>query len=234
MSLTTESPLCSRIARMNSQPARPPFGTAALPMRSPHTTAPLSGSPQTDHPEQRGAALLARGLVHQLSAIPLKATADVLAALNVWSLARAEWASSAMSDLAAALSGAGNGPPTRTGRRRFASPSAAAMWCSRLLWPASGDVMPRARESLVTAVALLEKSAELGRRAGDDGIVAKALVNLARVELDAGRGGHAMRNIGEALARDQRGELRPPPPACSSTSPPGVPLRGHGARRALP
>jgi len=60
----------------------------------------------------------------------------------------------------------------------------------------------------VTAVALLEKSAELGRRAGDDAIVAKALVNLARVELDSGRGGHAMRNIGEALARDQRGELR--------------------------
>ena len=113
-----------------------------------------------------------------------------------------------MSDLAAALSGAGNG-------------AADAYWQAALrLAERSGDVVlqaavagewgrhaARAGEA-VTAVALLEKSAELGRRAGDDAIVAKALVNLARVELDAGRGGHAMRNIGEALARDQRGDLR--------------------------
>jgi tetratricopeptide (TPR) repeat protein len=159
-------------------------------------------------PEQRGAALLARGLAHQLLGNTAPATADVLAALNAWSLARADWASSAMSDLAAALSGAGNG-------------AADAYWQAALrLAERSGDVVlqaavagewgrhaARAGEA-VTAVALLEKSAELGRRAGDDGIVAKALVNLARVELDAGRGGHAMRNIGEALARDQRGDLR--------------------------
>jgi len=159
------------------------------------------------YPEQRGAALLARGLAHQLLGDQPKATADVLAALNAWSLARADWASSAMSDLAAALSGAGNG-------------AADAYWQAALrLAERSGDVVlqaavagewgrhaARAGEA-VTAVALLEKSAELGRRAGDDGIVAKALVNLARVELDAGRGGHAMRNIGEALARDQRGDL---------------------------
>lgn len=159
-------------------------------------------------PEQRGTALLARGLAQQLLGDTARATADVLAALNVWSLVRADWASSAMSDLAAALSGAGNG-------------AADAYWQAALrLAERSGDVVlqaavagewgrhaARAGEA-VTAVALLEKSAELGRRAGDDAIVAKALVNLARVELDAGRGGHAMRNIGEALARDQRGDLR--------------------------
>jgi tetratricopeptide (TPR) repeat protein len=159
-------------------------------------------------PEQRGAALLARGLAQQLLGETSNATADVLAALNAWSLARADWASSAMSDLAAALSGAGN-------------LAADTYWQAALrLAERSGDVIlqaavagewgrhaARAGEA-VTAVALLEKSAELGRRAGDDGIVAKALVNLARVELDAGRGGHAMRNIGEALARDQRGDLR--------------------------
>ncbi len=159
-------------------------------------------------PEQRGAALLARGLAQQLLGETSSATADVLAALNAWSLARADWASSAMSDLAAALSGAGN-------------LAADTYWQAALrLAERSGDVIlqaavagewgrhaARAGEA-VTAVALLEKSAELGRRAGDDGIVAKALVNLARVELDAGRGGHAMRNIGEALARDQRGDLR--------------------------
>ena len=159
-------------------------------------------------PEQRGAALLARGLAQQLLGETSSATADVLAALNAWSLARADWASSAMSDLAAALSGAG-------------SLAADTYWQAALrLAERSGDVIlqaavagewgrhaARAGEA-VTAVALLEKSAELGRRAGDDGIVAKALVNLARVELDAGRGGHAMRNIGEALARDQRGDLR--------------------------
>ena len=159
-------------------------------------------------PEQRGTALLARGLAYQLLGDLSRATADVLSALNVWSLARADWASSAMSDLAAALSGAGNG-------------AADAYWQAALrLAERSGNTVlqaavagewgrhaARAGES-VTAVALLEKSAELGRRAGDDAIVAKALVNLARVELDAGRGGHAMRNIGEALARDQRGELR--------------------------
>jgi tetratricopeptide (TPR) repeat protein len=159
-------------------------------------------------PEQRGAALLARGLAQQLLGETSNATADVLAALNAWSLARADWASSAMSDLAAALSGAGN-------------LAADTYWQAALrLAERSGDVIlqaavagewgrhaARAGEA-VTAVALLEKSAELGRRAGDDAIVAKALVNLARVELDAGRGGHAMRNIGEALARDQRGDLR--------------------------
>jgi tetratricopeptide (TPR) repeat protein len=159
-------------------------------------------------PEQRGTALLARGLAHQLLGDTSRATADVLSALNVWSLVRPGWASSAMSDLAAALSGAGNG-------------AADAYWQAALrLAERSGDVVLQAAVSgewgrhaarageAVTAVALLEKSAELGRRAGDDAIVAKALVNLARVELDAGRGGHAMRNIGEALARDQRGELR--------------------------
>jgi tetratricopeptide (TPR) repeat protein len=159
-------------------------------------------------PEQRGAALLARGLAQQLLGETSRATADVLAALNAWSLARPDWASSAMSDLAAALSGAGN-------------LAADTYWQAALrLAERSGDVIlqaavagewgrhaARAGEA-VTAVALLEKSAELGRRAGDDAIVAKALVNLARVELDAGRGGHAMRNIGEALARDQRGDLR--------------------------
>jgi tetratricopeptide (TPR) repeat protein len=159
-------------------------------------------------PEQRGAALLARGLAQQLLGETSSAAADVLAALNAWSLARADWASSAMSDLAAALSGAGN-------------LAADTYWQAALrLAERSGDVVlqaavagewgrhaARAGEA-VTAVALLEKSAELGRRAGDDAIVAKALVNLARVELDAGRGGHAMRNIGEALARDQRGDLR--------------------------
>jgi tetratricopeptide (TPR) repeat protein len=160
------------------------------------------------HPEQRGAALLARGLAHQLSGDLSAAAADVLGGLNVWSLARADWASSAMSDLAAALSDANNG-------------AADSYWQAALrLAERSGDVVLQAavagewgRHSAragdaVTAVALLEKSAELGRRAGDDAIVAKALVNLARVELDAGWGGHAMRNIGEALARDQRGELR--------------------------
>jgi tetratricopeptide (TPR) repeat protein len=159
-------------------------------------------------PEQRGAALLARGLAQQLLGETSSATADVLAALNAWSLARADWASSAMSDLAAALSGAGN-------------LAADTYWQAALrLAVRSGDVILQAAVSgewgrhaarageAVTAVALLEKSAELGRRAGDDAIVAKALVNLARVELDAGRGGHAMRNIGEALARDQRGDLR--------------------------
>jgi tetratricopeptide (TPR) repeat protein len=159
-------------------------------------------------PEQRGAALLARGLAQQLLGETAGAAADVLAALNAWSLARADWASSAMSDLAAALSGAGN-------------LAADTYWQAALrLAERSGDPVlqaavagewgrhaARAGEA-VTAVALLEKSAELGRRAGDDAIVAKALVNLARVELDAGRGGHAMRNIGEALARDQRGDLR--------------------------
>jgi tetratricopeptide (TPR) repeat protein len=159
-------------------------------------------------PEQRGAALLARGLAHQLLGDLPGAAADVLGALNVWSLARAEWASSAMSDLASALSGANNG-------------AADVYWQAALrLAERSGDVVLQAAVAgewgrhaaragdAVTAVALLEKSAELGRRAGDDPIVAKALVNLARVELDAGRGGHAMRNIGEALARDQRGDLR--------------------------
>ncbi len=159
-------------------------------------------------PEQRGAALLARGLAHQLLGDTSRATADVLSALNVWSLVRAGWASSAMSDLATALSGAGNR-------------AADAYWQAALrLAERSGDVVLQAAVAgewgrhaaragdTVTAVALLEKAAELGRRAGDDAIVAKALVNLARVELDAGRGGHAMRDIGEALARDQRGELR--------------------------
>ena len=159
-------------------------------------------------PEQRGAALLARGLAHQLLGEQSAASADVLSALNVWALVRPDWASSAMSDLAEALSGAGNG-------------AADAYWQAALrLAERSGNVGLQAAVAgewgrhaaragdAVTAVALLEKSAELGRRAGDDAIVAKALVNLARVELDSGRGGHAMRNIGEALARDQRGELR--------------------------
>jgi tetratricopeptide (TPR) repeat protein len=159
-------------------------------------------------PEQCGAALLARGLARQLLGDLSGATADVLGALNVWSLARADWASSAMSDLAAALSDANHA-------------TADAYWQAALrLAERSGDVVLQAAVAgewgrhaaragdAVTAVALLEKSAELGRRAGDDPIVAKALVNLARVELDAGRGGHAMRNIGEALARDPRGELR--------------------------
>jgi tetratricopeptide (TPR) repeat protein len=159
-------------------------------------------------PEQRGAALLARGLAYQLTGDTSRASADVLTALNAWSLARPEWASSAMSDLAAALSNAGDA-------------AADAYWQAALrLAERSGNVVLQAAVAgewgrhaahagdLVTAVALLEKSAELGRRGGDDAIVAKALVNLARVELDAGRGGHAMRNIGEALARDQRGELR--------------------------
>jgi tetratricopeptide (TPR) repeat protein len=159
-------------------------------------------------PEQRGGALLARGLAHQLLGDLTEASADVLEALNVWSLARADWASSAMSDLAAALSGTNNG-------------TADIYWQAALrLAERGGDVLLQAAVAgewgrhaaragdAVTAVALLEKAAELGRRAGDDAIVAKALVNLARVELDAGRGGHAMRNIGEALARDQRGDLR--------------------------
>ena len=158
--------------------------------------------------EQRGAALLARGLAHQLLGDAVRASADVVEALNVWSLARPNWASSAMSDLAAALSTAGSG-------------AADAYWQAALrLAERSGDVVLQAAVAgewgrhaarsgdAVTAVALLEKAAELGRRAGDDAIVAKALVNLARVELDAGRGGHAMRNVGEALARDPRGELR--------------------------
>jgi tetratricopeptide (TPR) repeat protein len=159
-------------------------------------------------PEQRGVALLARGLAHQLLGDLTEASADVLEALNVWSLARADWASSAMSDLASALSGTNNG-------------TADIYWQAALrLAERGGDVLLQAAVAgewgrhaaragdAVTAVALLEKAAELGRRAGDDAIVAKALVNLARVELDAGRGGHAMRNIGEALARDQRGDLR--------------------------
>jgi hypothetical protein len=163
---------------------------------------------EESQPEQRGAALLARGLARQLLGDGAAAGADVLGALNVWSLARADWASSAMSDLAAALSGSNN-------------TAADVYWQAALrLAERSGDVVLQAAVAgewgrhaaragdAVTAVALLEKSAELGRRAGDDPIVAKALVNLARVELDAGRGGHAMRNIGEALARDQRGELR--------------------------
>jgi tetratricopeptide (TPR) repeat protein len=165
----------------------------------------LSGDGQ---PEQRGAALLARGLAYQLLGDTSRATADVLSALNVWALVRPDWASSAMSDLAEALSAAGNS-------------AADSYWQAALrLAERSGDVALQAAVAgewgrhaaragdAVTAVALLEKAAELGRRAGDDAIVAKALVNLARVELDAGRGGHAMRNIGEALARDQRGELR--------------------------
>ena len=159
-------------------------------------------------PEQRGTALLARGLAYQLLGDTVRASADVLSALNVWALVRPDWASSAMSDLAEALSAAGHG-------------AADAYWQAALrLAERSGAVALQAAVSgewgrhaaragdAVTAVALLEKSAELGRRAGDDAIVAKALVNLARVELDSGRGGHAMRNIGEALARDLRGELR--------------------------
>jgi tetratricopeptide (TPR) repeat protein len=159
-------------------------------------------------PEQRGAAHLARGLAYQLLGDMPRASADVLTALNVWSLARPDWASSAMSDLAAALSSAANA-------------AADTYWQAALrLAERSGNVVLQAAVAgewgrhaahagdLITAVALLEKAAELGRRSGDDAIVAKALVNLARVELDAGRGGHAMRNIGEALARDQRGDLR--------------------------
>ena len=159
-------------------------------------------------PEQLGAALLARGLAHQLLGDASRASADVLTAVNAWAFARPDWASSAMADLAEALSSAGNA-------------AADAYWQAALrLAERSGNVALQAAVAgewgrhaahagdLVTAVALLEKTAELGRRAGDDAIVAKALVNLARVELDAGRGGHAMRNIGEALARDQRGELR--------------------------
>ena len=146
----------------------------------------LEGLSEAERPEQRGAALLARGLAHQLTGDPAHAGADVVGALNVWSLARADWASSAMSDLAAALSGAGNG-------------AADVYWQAALrLAERSGNVLlqaavagewgrhaARAGEA-VTAVALLEKSAELGRRAGDDPIVAKALVNLARVELELG------------------------------------------------
>ncbi len=203
-----QSPLCIRIARMNSQPARPPSGMVASPMRSRRTTAHSSGFPLTDSPSSGARAARARSRVSAARAIRPAPRRTCSSALNVWALVRADWASSAMSDLAAALSGAGNG-------------AADAYWQAALrLAERSGDVVlqaavagewgrhaARAGEA-VTAVALLEKSAELGRRAGDDAIVAKALVNLARVELDAGRGGHAMRNIGEALARDQRGDLR--------------------------
>ena len=177
-------------------------------MPSPRTTAHSTGCPRTGSPSSVVPRSLRAAWRASCSATSRRASADVLGAVNVWSLARSDWASSAMSDLATALSGANNG-------------AADSYWQAALrLAERSGDVVLQANVAgewgrhaaragdAVTAVALLEKSAELGRRAADDAIVAKALVNLARVELDAGRGGHAMRNIGEALARDQRGDLR--------------------------
>jgi len=89
-------------------------------------------------PEQRGAALLARGLAYQLLGDTSKATTDVLSALNVWALVRPDWASSAMSDLARHCRARATEQRMRTGRRRSASPSAAGMSGSRRPSPVSG------------------------------------------------------------------------------------------------
>ena len=108
-------------------------------------------------PEQRGVALLARGLAHQLLGDLTEASADVLEALNVWSLARADWASSAMSDLASALSGTNNG-------------TADVYWQAALrLAERGGDVL------LQAAVA-----GEWGRHAARAGDAVTAVVNTGR------------------------------------------------------
>ena len=202
------SPLCTRIVRTNSQQARPPSGTVASRMRSPRTTARWNGFPPTDSPSSealrcsRAVSRISCSGTHPAPTLT-SCRAERLGAGARRTGRRARCRISPRRCRAPATE-----QRTRTGRRRSASPSAAANVVLQAAVAGEwGRHAARAGDA-VTAVALLEKSAELGRRAGDDAIVAKALVNLARVELDAGRGGHAMRNIGEALARDQRGELR--------------------------
>src|SRR5438309_633668 len=156
-------------------------------------TSPPAGA------EQRGTALLGRGLARQLLGHH-GAIGDVTAALDAWRSAPRGWTASALSELAAAL--------------EDSDPSAAAAYwdTAQRLAMAAGDPGAAARiagergnrAALAgewdEAARLLSVAEELGRGAGEDSVAAAALIGLARLDHDAGAVLRAARRVGEAIA----------------------------------
>jgi len=156
-------------------------------------------APMPAAPEQRGAALLGRGLARQLMG-HRGAVGDVTTALEVWRAAPPGWTARALSELAAAL--------------EDADPAAAAAYwdTAQGLALSAGDPATAARVAgergnraavagdWEEAARLLTIAEELARAAHDDAVAAAALVGLARLDLDAGAVGRASRRIGEAIA----------------------------------
>jgi tetratricopeptide (TPR) repeat protein len=160
----------------------------------------LSSGNSAASPADRGAALLGRALAHQLLGELSAAFADVIAALDTWRVAPADWLAITLTEIASALT-----PESQQ--------LAAEYWsAARQLAQRSGDgrltaivVGEQGRQLALAgdaerARALFGEAEELARRAGDDQAAAAALVNLARIDLEAGRSGDAARSVAEALA----------------------------------
>jgi tetratricopeptide (TPR) repeat protein len=154
--------------------------------------------------ELRGTALLGRGLARQLRGDP-GAVGDVAEALEEWRKAPPGWTASALGEIAAALEEAD--PAT-----------AAAYWdTAQQLATATGDASAVARIAgergnraalagdWEEASRLLTVAEEWGRRSGEDGVAAAALIGLARIDFEAGATTLAARRTGEAIALARHG-----------------------------
>lgn len=154
--------------------------------------------------EERGMALLGRGLARQLRG-DAGALSDVASALEAWRSAPAGWTAAALGEIAAALEEADPG-------------AAAAYWdTAQQLATAAGDASAVARIAgergnraaqageWEEATRLLGIAEEWGRRAGEDGVAAAALIGLARIDFEAGAITHAARRTGEAIALARHG-----------------------------
>ncbi len=156
-------------------------------------------------PERRGAALFARGLVHQLAGRREPALSDAVAAFDSWRGGRPGWVAAALAEIASA---AEDVLPDR----------AAVYWeTAASLAQRGGDARLRAvitghigRVALEDAAfedahRLWEEAEQLARQAGDDGTAAAALINLAILDIESGRETQAARRVAEALALAPRG-----------------------------
>ena len=165
----------------------------------------LGGLQGREAPALRGTALLGRALVNQLLGDHPAALSDAVAALAEWRAAPADWVARALIGMAAALEA--DSPGIAAEYWQVAAQLAGRGDDPRLPALIAGLRGVRALETGATdaARAHLVEAERLARGAGDDGTTARALVNIARLDLDAGRRREAGRTIAEALSLSTTG-----------------------------
>jgi tetratricopeptide (TPR) repeat protein len=165
----------------------------------------LGRSGQVLNAQIRGTALLGRAMAYQLMGEVSTAFTDVIAALDIWRHAPAEWLALALTEIASGLA-----PERRqlaaeywAAARRLAERSGDARLAS-IVAGEQGRNLALSGEAEGARPLFLEAEA-LARRAGADDIAAAALVNLARLDVDAGHAGEAARSVAEALSLGDSG-----------------------------
>jgi len=149
-------------------------------------------------PPERGAAWLGRALANQLLGNHAAALTDAVNALQSWRAAPGAWVAQALVDVAGALEP--SNPPVAEEFWRVAFLLALRAGDRRLAGRIAAQRAARAGSDSELARMYWQDAETMARSAGDDGTATAALVNIARIELEAGGMRAASLRIGEAMA----------------------------------